>query len=260
MSEVLLHIDHIRKTFCQGGKRHVVLGDVDIQVNGKEFVCLLGPSGCGKTTLLTILGGFQKADSGKVLLDGREVSGPGVERGFVFQGYALFPWMTVEDNILYSLRLRKVPKEERQKRLKELLTMSHLTGNEKKYPKELSGGMRQRVAVMRAIAAEPRVLLLDEPLAAIDFQMRQLMQDDLAKLLAMADTTAIMVTHDVDEAVYMADRVIVMTPDEGKIMADYQMDLPRPRDRHSPEYLRRKEELSIYLSEAFAIGNRLAQE
>ena len=255
----LLCIRGIRKVFRAGRRapEHVVLGDISLSVHEKELVCLLGPSGCGKTTLLTIVAGFQEATSGEVLLDGSPVRAPGVDRGFVFQGYALFPWMTVEENILYALKLKKVSKREQQERLEQLLQMSHLQGSEKKYPKELSGGMKQRVAVMRALAASPQILLLDEPLAAIDFQMRKNMQDELSELVQSANTTSIMVTHDVDEAVYMADRVVVMTPDAGRTIADYAVDIARPRDRKSPEFLHHVEQLSSYLSEAFLIGERM---
>ena len=255
----LLQVEHLRKTFQIGrySPEHVVLGDVSLDVAEKEMVCLLGPSGCGKTTMLTIIAGFQNASGGEIRLEGRRVNEPGVDRGFVFQGYALFPWMTVEQNILYALKLKKASREEKQERLEQLLQMSHLKGSEKKYPKELSGGMRQRVAVMRALAASPQVLLLDEPLAAIDFQMRKNMQEELSELISGANTTSIMVTHDVDEAVYMADRVVVMTPDEGNIIADYRVDLARSRNRRSPEYLRHVERLSEYLSEAFRIGEKL---
>jgi NitT/TauT family transport system ATP-binding protein len=252
----ILRIEHIRKVYADKSKNneHVVLGDINLRVKEKEMVCLVGPSGCGKTTLLTIVAGFLQAERGNIYINDMPIHGPGPDRGFVFQGYALFPWMTVEENILYALKLRHASKEEKQNRLTQLLKMSHLSGNEKKYPKELSGGMKQRVAVMRAIAAAPELLLLDEPLAAIDFQMRQLMQEELYTLLMAANTTTIMVTHDVDEAVYMADRVIVMSPREGEIIADYYLDMARPRNRHSTKYLHHKEQLALYLSESFNIG------
>lgn len=249
----LLKIEHVSKVFNSNHKqkRHCVIKDLSLTVREKEFVSLLGPSGCGKTTLLTMIAGFQRPTSGSIYLRDRKVEGPGVDRGFVFQGYALFPWMTVEENILYSLKLKKVSKEKMEERLEQLLTMAHLKGSEKKYPRELSGGMKQRTAVMRALAAEPEILLLDEPLSAIDFQLRQMMQEELSELLEEAHTTAMMVTHDVEEAIYMSDRVIVMTLNEGEIIADYKIDLPRPRDRKNPVYLEMKEELAVYLAQAF---------
>lgn len=252
----ILQLAHVRKVFKNGNKgpEHVVLDDVSFTVKDKEFISLLGPSGCGKTTLLTIIAGFQKASGGVITLNGRPVNGPGVDRGFVFQGYALFPWMTVEQNILYAQNVRRASEREKRECLRRLLEMSHLAGSEHKYPRDLSGGMRQRVAVMRALAAEPRVLLLDEPLSAIDYQMRHLMQEELSRLLEGAATTVVMVTHDVDEAVYMSDRVIVMTPDRGRIIADYKIDLPRPRERKSASFMEHQEQLSQYLMEAFGAG------
>ncbi|MGI6405798.1 MAG: ATP-binding cassette domain-containing protein [Syntrophaceticus sp.] len=181
----------------------MVLDDVSFAVEQGQFVSLLGPSGCGKTTLLTMLGGFMHPDAGEIILAGNRVEKPGPDRGFVFQNYALFPWMTVKENILYSLRVKKYSKQEQAKRLQELLDISHLHGSESKYPIQLSGGMQQRVAVLRALASRPKLLLLDEPLGAVDFQMRELLQEELAHLVEGAKTTVIMVTHDVSESVYL---------------------------------------------------------
>jgi len=249
----LLRIEHLNKVFDPNNKqkRHCVIKDLSLTVKDKEFVSLLGPSGCGKTTLLTMIAGFQRPTGGSIYLRDKIIEGPGVDRGFVFQGYALFPWMTVEENILYPLKLKKMSKKAMDERLEQLLTMAHLKGSEKKYPKELSGGMKQRTAVVRALAGEPEILLLDEPFSAIDFQLRQNMQEELGQLLESAHITMVMVTHDVEEAVYLSDRVIVMSLNEGEIIADYKIDLPRPRDRKNPAYLAMKEELQGYLSQAF---------
>ena len=175
-----LQIRHITKTFKKGKEpEHVVLNDLSFDVEEGQFVSLLGPSGCGKTTLLTMIGGFQEPTSGEILLDGVPVKGPSSERGYVFQNYALFPWMSVEKNIAYGMKFLDIPPEEKEARMQSLIKMSHLQGHEKKFPIQLSGGMQQRVAVARAMAGRPKVLLLDEPLGAVDFQTRELMQNQL---------------------------------------------------------------------------------
>lgn len=248
----LLQIKGITKVFGQKqGCEHVVLEDLSFTVDKGQYVSLLGPSGCGKTTLLTIMGGFLKADSGEMTLSGKKVSKPGPDRGFVFQNYALFPWMTVEDNILYSMKVRNMKSQEKKQRLQELLEISHLHGSEKKYPVQLSGGMQQRVAIVRALASQPEILLLDEPLGAIDFQMRELLQEELAALVEGAKTTVIMVTHDVNESVYLSDRVIVMSSNKGQIVADVAIDLDRPRDRTSAEFKSYVSQLTGLVRRAF---------
>ena len=180
----LLTVDHVKKSFAdRDGHVRSVIDDLSFEVSKGQFVSLLGPSGCGKTTLLTILAGFQTCTEGTAALEGRPIEGPGVERGYVFQNYALFPWMTVRSNILYSLRIAGESREKQEARLNELLELAHLKGHEGKYPIQLSGGMQQRVAVVRALAGRPKVLLLDEPLGAIDFQMREIMQSELDLLV-----------------------------------------------------------------------------
>lgn len=213
-----------------------VLKDVSFEVQEGEFVSLLGPSGCGKTTTLTIIAGFQKPSSGVIKVNGEEVTKPGPDRAFMFQNYALFPWMKVGENIEYPMKKMKLDKEERRKRLNDLLAMAQLTEYENYYIHEISGGMKQRVALLRALACDPRILLMDEPLGAVDFQMRQLLQVQLESILQQKKVTSLMVTHDVDESVYLSDRVIVMSRDHGKIMEDLKIDLPRPRDRTAPKY------------------------
>lgn len=230
----LLEVKGITKIFTQRNKlAHIVLENISFTVERGQYVSLLGPSGCGKTTLLTILGGFLTPEAGQIILAGHRVEKPGPDRGFVFQNYALFPWMTVRENILYSLKVKKFSKQYQQERLQELLEISHLSGSEDKYPVQLSGGMQQRVAVVRAVASRPEILLLDEPLGAIDFQMRELLQEELAALVEGAKTTVVMVTHDVNESVYLSDRVIVMSANKGRIVQDVNIDLDRPRDRQS---------------------------
>ena len=223
------------------------LKDVSFEVGEGEFVSLLGPSGCGKTTTLTIIAGFQKPDEGKIVVNGKEVSKPGTDRAFMFQNYALFPWLKVGENIEYPM---KVAKEQRKQTLKELLDMAQLTEYENHYIHELSGGMKQRVALLRAIACDPQVLLMDEPLGAVDFQMRQMLQMQLESILQKKKTTALMVTHDVDESIYLSDRVVVMSRNHGKILADIKIDLPRPRDRTNPKYHDYVDQLTTVLKSA----------
>ncbi|WZL73270.1 ABC transporter ATP-binding protein SaoA [Clostridiaceae bacterium 35-E11] len=245
-----LSLMQIKKTFINDGKPHKVLENISLDVKEGEFVTLLGPSGCGKTTLLTIVAGFQKADSGQILLEGKKVTKPGPDRGFVFQNYALFPWMNVKENILFPMKQGKMPKSERENRLEALLKLAHLEGKEKLYPHQMSGGMKQRTAVIRALATKPDVLLMDEPLGALDFQMRQNLQTELENIWINDRTTVLMVTHDVDEAVYLSDRVIVMSTNKGKILMDLSVELERPRNRKSEKYNAYKEKLTEALSEA----------
>lgn len=231
-----------------------VLKDVSFEVEEGQFVSLLGPSGCGKTTTLTIIAGFQKPTGGIIQVNGEQVEKPGPDRAFMFQNYALFPWMKVGENIEYPMKKMKVSREERKKKLKELLDMAQLTEYEHYYIHEISGGMKQRVALLRALACDPKVLLMDEPLGAVDFQMRQMLQVQLENILQKKKTTALMVTHDVDESIYLSDRVIVMSRDHGKIIEDVAIDLPRPRDRTAPEYHEYVDHLTNILKSALDGG------
>ena len=252
-----ISVQGISKTFKgrrKGDEENVVLKDVSFDVQEGEFVSLLGPSGCGKTTTLTIIAGCQKSNGGKIVVNGKEVSKPGPDRSFMFQNYALFPWLKVGENIEYPMKKMKVPKAERKQKLKELLEMAQLTDYENYYIHEISGGMKQRVALLRAIACDPQVLLMDEPLGAVDFQMRQLLQMQLESILQQKKTTALMVTHDVDESIYLSDRVIVMSRDHGKILADVKIELPRPRDRTNPQYHAYVDQLTTILKGALSGG------
>lgn len=236
VSRVKLEVKSINKTFFNDGKENQVLEDISFQVEKGQFVSLLGPSGCGKTTLLTIIAGFQQADSGSILIEDEEVTKPGPDRGFVFQNYALFPWMTVKNNILFPMKQIKMPRNEREKRLEYLLKISHLKGKENLYPHQMSGGMKQRTALVRALATTPDVLLMDEPLGALDYQMRKGLQIELEDIWLEERTTVVMVTHDVDEAVYLSDKVIVMSTEKGKIVENLSIDLDRPRNRKGKKY------------------------
>lgn len=254
MSISVQGITKVFKGRKKGEGENIVLKDVSFDVEEGEFVSLLGPSGCGKTTTLTIIAGFQKANEGKIVVNGNEVKKPGPDRSFMFQNYALFPWLKVGENIEYPMKKMKLSKEERRKRLTELLEMAQLTDYENYYIHEISGGMKQRVALLRAIACDPQVLLMDEPLGAVDFQMRQMLQMQLESILQQKKTTALMVTHDVDESIYLSDRVIVMSRDHGKIIDDIKIDLPRPRDRTNPKYHEYVDHLTVVLKEALSGG------
>ena len=252
-----ISVEGISKSFKgrkKGDPDNVVLKDVSFEVQEGEFVSLLGPSGCGKTTTLTIIAGFQKPNEGKIVVNGTEVTKPGPDRSFMFQNYALFPWLKVGENIEYPMKKKKMPKEERKAKLKELLEMAQLTEYENYYIHEISGGMKQRVALLRSIACDPTVLLMDEPLGAVDFQMRQMLQVQLENILQKKKTTALMVTHDVDESIYLSDRVVVMSRDHGKIIEDLHIDLPRPRNRTNPKYHEYVDRLTVILKEALSGG------
>lgn len=252
-----ISVQGISKTFKgrkKGDEENIVLKDVSFEVQEGEFVSLLGPSGCGKTTTLTIIAGFQKPNGGKIVVNGKEVNKPGPDRSFMFQNYALFPWLRVGENIEYPMKKMKVPKAERKEKLKELLEMAQLTEYEHYYIHEISGGMKQRVALLRALACDPQVLLMDEPLGAVDFQMRQMLQVQLESILQKRKTTALMVTHDVSESIYLSDRVIVMSRDHGRILADVKIDLPRPRERTAPKYHEYVDQLTNILKKALEGG------
>lgn len=249
-----LRVESVNKVFTNDGKQHTVLNNISFTVKEGQFITLLGPSGCGKTTLLSIIAGFQEATCGQVSINGRKVTKPGPDRGFVFQNYALFPWMTVKENILYPMKRQKMARQDREKRLQDLLAMAQLTGKENLLPQQLSGGMKQRTAFIRALAGQPDVLLMDEPLGAVDFQMRQILQEELEALWLKDRTTVIMVTHDVDEAVYLSDRVIVMSAEQGRILEDYNVELERPRQRTDEKYNSHKSYLTNLLR--LALGNK----
>jgi NitT/TauT family transport system ATP-binding protein len=232
-----------------GGSAVMALQKIDLDVAAGEFVCLLGPSGCGKSTLLNAIAGFLIPSAGQILIDGRAVSGPGPDRGMVFQEYALFPWMTVADNIAFGMAIKRLPRVEIAARVDGLLDRFGLLQFRDRFPKDLSGGMRQRVAIARVLALDPPILLMDEPFAALDALTRQTLQDDLLRLWAELGKTVIFVTHSIDEALYLADRVVVMTYRPGTIKRDERIDLPRPRDATSPAFNDRKRELAALLRE-----------
>ena len=224
----------------QGGPPTQALSRTDLTVDDNDFITILGPSGCGKSTLLRIVAGLEKPTTGRVLLDGQPVAGPGPDRGMVFQSYTLFPWLTVEQNILFGSRATS-------RRAQELIARVGLRGFEKHYPKMLSGGMQQRTALARALANDPKILLLDEPFGALDNQTRALMQELLLGIWEADRKTVLFVTHDIDEAIFMANRVAVLSARPGRIKADVRIDLPHPRHytmKTSPEFSAYKAQLT----------------
>lgn len=225
------------------GSRLVVLEDLSLTVQDKEFVCILGSSGCGKTTLLRMIAGLDTAESGSVVLDGEEIRGPNPKVGMVFQEYSLFPWRTVIDNIAFGLEMRGMPKGERYRVAEEYLELVNLSQFHDSFPSELSGGMRQRVAVARALALDPVVLLMDEPFGALDAQTRNKLQIELLEIWEKTKKTVVFITHSVDEAVFLADRIIVMTPRPGRICQVFEIRLPRPRDRTDREFAELRREV-----------------
>ena len=231
MSPKLL-IENVSRAFpgVHGGAPVRALLPVDLSVVENDFITLLGPSGCGKSTLLRIVAGLDRPSTGRVSLDGRPVTGPGPERGMVFQSYTLFPWLTVTENIAYGLVERGVPAERQREVISHFIDRMGLKGFERHWPKQLSGGMQQRVAIARALANDPSILLLDEPFGALDNQTRALMQELLLAIWERDRKTVLFVTHDIEEAIFLASRVLVMSARPGRIKADVPIDLPHPRD------------------------------
>ena len=211
----------------QGGTLALQATDLDVAEN--DFVTILGPSGCGKSTLLRIVAGLDHPTAGEVKLDGRPITGPGADRGMVFQSYTLFPWLDVLDNVCFGLRERGLPRTQQQEIARGFIAQVGLSGFEHHYPKQLSGGMQQRTALARALANGPRILLMDEPFGALDHQTRELMQELLLSIWEAERKTVLFVTHDIDEAVFMASRTVVMSARPGRIKLDRPVDLPHPR-------------------------------
>ena len=227
--EVILEVKHLGKTFRRGTDEVAALRDISFQTHRREFVCIIGPSGCGKSTLARILAGLEPHSSGTVLLDGTPIAGPGRDRGMVFQGYTLFPWLSVKRNVMFGLEVNGM---DAAAAAREASLWLELVGLEKftdAYPHELSGGMKQRVAIARALVNQPRILLMDEPFGALDAQTRLQMQELLLQVWQTHRTTVLFVTHDVEEAILLSDRIYVMTARPGRIKAELRVDLARPR-------------------------------
>ncbi|AWN52675.1 ABC transporter ATP-binding protein [Methylobacterium sp. 17Sr1-1] len=239
-----ISIDHASKVFGTGAGAVVALEDVTAAIPSGQFVCLLGPSGCGKSTLLNAIAGFSPLTTGEIRMAGRPVVDPGPDRGMVFQEYALFPWMTVEQNIRFGLDIKGVARAEADAivaRIAEKLGLSDFLG---RFPKDLSGGMRQRVAIARILALDPPVMLMDEPFGALDALTRRTLQDELLRIWAEYRKTIVFVTHSIEEAIYLADRIVVLTYRPGRMKRDLIVPLARPRDTASAEFNALKRELA----------------
>jgi len=240
----------LRQVFTGSGDKEVVaLDGIDLDIHAGEFVCLLGPSGCGKSTLLNAIAGFTTPTAGRITVNGEAVASPGPDRGMVFQEYALFPWMTVERNIAFGLEIQKKPKETIRAKVEALLSMLQLTEFRDRFPKDLSGGMRQRVAIARVLALDAPILLMDEPFGALDALTRRNLQDELLRLWSTLRKTVVFVTHSIEESVYLADRVVVMTYRPGTIKRNVPIALPRERDPSTPEFNRYMKELTQLVME-----------
>jgi NitT/TauT family transport system ATP-binding protein len=246
----------------QSGERMLALDHINLQVKAGEFLCIVGPSGCGKSTLLHLIAGLHKQTSGQVLVDGKQVEGPGPDRILIFQELGLFPWLTVSDNVQFGMKMKGIGKAEREEKTRYYLKLVHLLQFKDSYTHQLSGGMRQRVALARALAAEPDVLLMDEPFAALDAQTRDLLHDELERIWAETGRTIIFVTHNVREAIRLGDRVALMTFRPGRVKREFPIDLPRPRvleDLHvaraAGEILGElREEINRSLAEEYHVG------
>jgi NitT/TauT family transport system ATP-binding protein len=239
----------VRKVFASGGREVVALDGIDLDVADGELVCLLGPSGCGKSTLLNAIAGFSPPTAGTIVANGREVEGPGPDRAMVFQEYALFPWMTVERNVAFGLETKGAPRAAIRETVDGLLRKLHLSEFRDRFPKDLSGGMRQRVAIARVLAIDPPMLLMDEPFGALDALTRRNLQDELLRIWAEYRKTIVFVTHGIEESIYLADRVVVMTYRPGTVKRLVPISLPRPRDPASPEFNALKREVSALVME-----------
>ncbi|HZD43008.1 MAG TPA: ABC transporter ATP-binding protein [Methanomicrobiales archaeon] len=253
MGEVTLR--DVSKIFMkESGSPLVALKDVNLEIADKEFICILGPSGCGKTTLLRIIGGLEVATSGEVLLNDDPITEPNPKLGMVFQEYSLFPWRRVIDNVAFGPEMQGIPKTERLQIADQYLELVGLEQFRESYPSELSGGMRQRVAIARALANEPEVLLMDEPFGALDAQTRNRMQKELLQIHEKTQKTIVFVTHSVDEAVFLADRIVVLTKNPGTVKEIVTVTQHRPRDRTSTEFMStRKHVLDLITEESTAI-------
>ncbi|WP_317203932.1 ABC transporter ATP-binding protein [Janthinobacterium sp.] len=244
-----IHINAVNKVFAGAGGDVVALKDINLEIASGEFICLLGPSGCGKSTLLNAIAGFSHPSSGKILVDQVPVTKPGPDRGMVFQEYALFPWMTIESNIAFGLEIAGRSAAQIKERVDMLLNMLGLQDFRARFPKDLSGGMRQRVAIARVLALDSPVMLMDEPFGALDALTRRNLQDELLKIWKVFGTTIVFVTHSIEESIYLADRTIVMTYRPGTVKRDVPIALERPRDPSDPEFNRIKRMLGEMVME-----------
>lgn len=250
-ASALIRIEGLSHHYASAlGPSTLALSDVNLSIQSGEFICLLGPSGCGKTTLLNMIAGFLRPSEGLLEVSGKQVAGPSPDRGVVFQDYSLFPWLTVQENVAFGLRMAGQSKAERAAAALRHLALVGLEQAARRYPFELSGGMKQRVAIARALATEPDVLLMDEPFAALDAMTRGSLQSQLLDIHAQTARTVIFVTHNIGEAILLGSRIIVLSPHPGRLVEDIPVDLARPRRRTSPEF----NALYAHLNEAIGLA------
>ncbi|MGA0530838.1 ABC transporter ATP-binding protein [Hansschlegelia sp. KR7-227] len=248
-----ISVSRVAKFFggADPASRVLALDDVSIEIPTGQFLCIIGPSGCGKTTLLHTIAGFERPSRGQALIDGRAISGPGPDRIVIFQEYGLYPWMTVAQNVEFGLRAKGLNARRRGEIVRHFINLVRLNGFEDRYPHEISGGMKQRVSIARALAPEPAVVLMDEPFAALDSLTRDVLQEEILRIWGVTRQTFVLITHNVDEAIFLGDRVMVMTARPGRVKAVLDVDIPRPRDpavrTHDPRFLAIKDELSAHL-------------
>lgn len=251
-ARVLVDIDKLSKYFITSeGRKLNVLNDVSFDVHDGEFLCVVGPSGCGKTTFLKIVAGLEPLSSGRVTIEGEPPDPSRHKIGFIFQEESLFPWRTLWDNVKLGVEIRKM--SENKTTIEELIKLVGLKGFERYYPHQLSGGMRQRVAIARALAVDPEILLMDEPFANLDAQTRWILHKDLTRIWEEVKKTIVFVTHNVEEAVYLSDKVVVFTARPARVKAEVDIDIPRPRDRFSPKLVRFRKEIVDLLKEEVPI-------
>ena len=241
---VKVKIDHVEKIYDGRKGRMVALNGVDLDIMENEFICVVGPSGCGKSTLLNIIAGLLEPTSGAVYVDGKKVEGTGTERGVVFQQYALFPWLTVLKNVMFGLKLKGMKDDEAREVAMKYIKMVQLDDFVDAYPKELSGGMKQRAGIARAYTNNPEIMLMDEPFGQLDAQTRYSMQDEVLRIWESEKRTFIFVTNNIEEALYLADRIVLLTNYPAQVKEIYDINLPRPRDTVSPEFLRLRKIIS----------------
>ncbi len=250
-------VQNVSKVFVSTrGEPVQALRNISFDVKQHEFFAIVGHSGCGKTTLLNLIAGFERPSAGRIVVDGQEVLRPSWERGVVFQEHALFPWYTVQQNISFGMEMKGLARQERERLVSYYIDLVGLKGFERKYPRELSGGMKQRVGIARSLAPDPSILLMDEPFASLDYQNRILMQDELLRIWGRETKTVVFVTHNIEEAVKLSDRVLVLTCRPGRVREVVSVGLPRPRDEAEPEFVRLKLQITRELQEELAQEQR----
>jgi NitT/TauT family transport system ATP-binding protein/sulfonate transport system ATP-binding protein len=248
-SRSIIACDHVGKTFFSKQTSLDVVGDLNLRVSENEFVVLFGPGQCGKTTIINLLAGIDLPTAGSIVVNGKKVEKPEPERGVVYQSVALFPWLTTMGNVEYGPMVRGVPKKERREKAQYYINLVGLKGFEKSFPNQLSGGMKQRVGIARAYCNEPAVMLLDEPFGALDAQTRYLMQEEIERIWNTAKRTVVFVTNNLEEAIYLADRIVVLKNCPTSVKSEFQINLNRPRNYVAPEFLRIRREISAVIDE-----------